>query len=80
MDYTPETEFMNQSQFAKRWHLSRQHISRLVRAGLPVLGGLIDVPAADRWCKRNGVGVLNMPRNHAEHEKYLKRVALRDKL
>ena len=45
-----------------------------------MLGGLVDVPAADRWCKRNGVGVLNMPRNHAEHEKYLKRVALRDKL
>ena len=78
MDYTPETEFMNQSQFAKRWHLSRQHISRLVRAGLPMLGGLVDVPAADLFMKRNGVGVLNMPRNHAEHERYLKRMAVSD--
>ena len=80
MDYMRDAEFMNQSQFAKRWHLSRQHISRLVRAGLPTLGGMIDVPAADLFMKRNGVGVLNMPRTRAEHEKYLKRVALRDKL
>ena len=71
---------MNQSAFAKRWHLSRQHISRLVRAGLPTLGGMIDVPAADLFMKRNGVGVLAMPRNHAEHEKYLKRMELRDTL
>ena len=45
-----------------------------------MLGGLVDVPAADLFMKRNGVGVLNMPRTRAEHEKYLKRVALRDKL
>jgi len=80
MEYTPDIEFMNQSAFAKRWHLSRQHISRLVRAGLPTLGGMIDVPAADLFMKRNGVGVLAMPRNHAEHEKYLKRMELRDTL
>ena len=80
MDYTPETEFMNQSQFAKRWHLSRQHISRLVRAGLPVLGGLIDVPAADQWCKRNAIGMLNLPRTREEHEKYIERIVLRNKL
>jgi hypothetical protein len=48
MEYTPENEFLNQTQFAKRWAVSRQYISKLVRRGhIPKLGGLVDTVFAD---------------------------------
>ena len=81
MNYTRDTEFMNQSQFAKRWGVSRQHISRLCRRGyLPKLGGLVDVVFADLFMKRNGIGLMRIPSDRAEFEQYLKRLEKRKRL
>ena len=81
MEYTPDIEFMNQSAFAKRWGVSRQHISRLCRRGyLPKLGGLVDVVFADLFMKRNGVGLMRIPSDRGEFEQYLKRLEKRKRL
>ena len=72
---------MNQSQFAKRWGVSRQHISRLCRRGyIPKLGGLVDVVFADLFMKRNGIGLMRIPSDRAEFEQYLKRLEKRKRL
>ena len=81
MDYSPEEEFMNQSQFAKRWAVSRQYISKLVRRGhIPKLGGLVDTVFADAFMKRNGIGVLNIPLDPVRREQFLKRLERRREL
>jgi hypothetical protein len=81
MEYTPENEFLNQTQFAKRWKVSRQYISKLVRRGhIPKLGGLVDTIYADAFMKRNGIGVLNIPLDPARREQYLKRLDKRREL
>jgi hypothetical protein len=81
MEYTPENEFLNQTQFAKRWEVSRQYISKLVRRGhIPKLGGLVDTIYADAFMKRNGIGVLNIPLDPARREQYLKRLDKRREL
>ena len=78
MEYTPENEFLNQTQFAKRWAVSRQYISKLVRRGhIPKLGGLVDTVFADAFMKRNGIGVLNIPLDPVKREQYMKRLELR---
>ena len=69
---------MNQSQFAKRWAVSRQYISKLVRRGhIPKLRGLVDTVFADASMKRNGIGVLNIPLDPVKREQYMKRLELR---
>jgi len=81
MDYSPEEEFMNQSQFAKRWAVSRQYISKLVRRGhIPKLGRLVDTVFADAFMKRNGIGVLNIPLDPVRREQFLKRLEMRREL
>ena len=78
MEYTPKEEFMNQSQFAKRWRVSRQYISKLARRGhIPKLGGLVDTVLADAFMKRNGIGVLNIPLDPVRREQFLKRLEKR---
>ena len=78
MEYTPENEFLNQTQFAKRWAVSRQYISKLVRRGhIPKLGGFVDTGFADAFMKRNGIGVLNIPLDPVRREQFLKRLELR---
>ena len=81
MEYTPKEEFMNQSQFAKRWLVSRQYISKLARRGhIPKLGGLVDTVFADAFMKRNGIGVLNIPLDPVRREQFLKRLERRREL
>jgi len=78
MEYTPENEFLNQTQFAKRWAVSRQYISKLVRCGhIPKLGGFVDTVFADAFMKRSGIGVLNIPLDPVRREQFLKRLELR---
>jgi len=78
MEYAPENEFLNQTQFAKRWGISRQYVSKLVRRGhIPKLGGLVDTVYADAFMKRNGIGVLNIPLDPVRREQYFKRVEKR---
>ena len=81
MEYTPENEFLNQSQFAKRWGISRQYVSKLVRRGhIPKLGGLVDTVYADAFMRRCGIGVLNIPLDPSRREQYLKRLEKRREL
>ena len=78
MDKSIEDDLLTQSQFARRWGLSRQYISKLALEGsLPMLGKMVDVPLADQFIKRNGIGVLRLPFGHEEREQYLKRLGKR---
>ena len=81
MDKSIEADLMTQSQFARRWGLSRQYISKLALEGsLPMFGKMVDVPLADRFVKRNGIGVLRLPFGREESEQYLKRLEKRREL
>ena len=81
MDKTLEPDLMSQSQFARRWGLSRQYISRLALKGsLPMFGSRVDVPLADQFIKRNGIGVLRLPFNSKERNQYMKRLEKRKEL
>jgi len=78
VDKTIEDDLLTQSQFARRWGLSRQYISKLALEGsLPMLGKMVDVPFADQFVKRNGIGVLRLPLGREESEQYLKRLEKR---
>ena len=78
MDKTIEDDLLTQSQFARRWGLSRQYISKLALEGsLPMLGKMVDVAFADQFIKRNGIGVLRIPFGREESEQYLKRLEKR---
>ena len=78
MDKTREDDLLTQSQFARRGGLSRQYISRLALEGaLPMFGKMVDVPLADQFIKRNGIGVLRLPFGREESEQYLKRLEKR---
>ena len=78
MDKSIEADLMTQSQFARRWGLSRQYISKLALEGsLPMFGKMVDVPLADQFIKRNGIGVLRLPFGREESEQYLKRLEKR---
>ena len=78
MDKTIEDDLLTQSQFARRWGLSRQYISKLALEGsLPMFGEMVDVPLADQFVKRNGIGVLRLPFGRDEREQYLKRLEKR---
>jgi len=81
VDKSIEADLMTQSQFARRWGLSRQYISKLALEGsLPMFGKMVDVPLADQFIKRNGIGVLRLPFGHEEREQYLKRLEKRREL
>ena len=81
MDKTLEPDLMSQSQFARRWGLSRQYISRLALQGsLPMFGKMVDVPLADEFIKRNAIGVTRLPFSFKEREQYLKRLEKRKEL
>ena len=74
-------DLMTQSEFARRWGLSRQYISRLALQGsLPMFGKRVDVPLADQFIKRNGIGVLRLPFNNKERNQYMKRLEKRKEL
>ena len=74
MDKSIEDDLLTQSQFARRWGLSRQYISKLALEGsLPMLGKMVDVQFADSFIKRNGIGVIRLPFGRDEREQYLKR-------
>ena len=78
MDKSIEDDLLTQSQFARCWGLSRQYISKLALEGsLPLFGQLVDVPLADQFIKRNGIGVLRLPFGREESEQYLKRLEKR---
>ena len=78
MDKSIEDDLLTQSQFARRWGLSRQYISKLALEGsLPMFGKMVDVPLADRFVKRNGIGVLRLPFGREESEQYLIRLGKR---
>ena len=78
MDKSIEADLMTQSQFARRWGLSRQYISKLALEGsLPMFGEMVDVPLADQFIKRNGIGVLRLPFGREESEQYLMRLGKR---
>ena len=73
-----EDDLLTQSQFARRWGLSRQYISKLALEGsLPMFGKMVDVTLADQFVKRNGIGVLRLPFGPDEREQYLKRLGKR---
>ena len=42
-----------------------------------MFGTMVDVPAADEFVKRNGIGVLRLPFGRDEREQYLKRLRKR---
>jgi hypothetical protein len=78
VDKSIEADLMTQSQFARRWGLSRQYISKLALEGsLPMLGKMVDVPLADQFVKRNGIGVTRLGYGRDEREQYLKRLEKR---
>ncbi len=78
MDKSIEDDLLTQSQFARRWGLSRQNISKLALEGsLPMFGKMVDVPLADQFIKRNAIGVLRIPFGREESEQYLKRLEKR---
>ena len=78
MDKSIEDDLLTQSQFARRWGLSRQYISKLALEGsLPMFGKMVDVLPADQFVKRNGIGVLRLPFAREESEQYLKRLEKR---
>ena len=41
---------------------------------------MVDVPLADQFIKRNGIGVLRLPFGREEREQYLKRLEKRKEL
>jgi len=48
VDKSIENDLLTQSQFARRWGLSRQYISKLALEGsLPMFGEMVGVPLAD---------------------------------
>ncbi|MBT4661542.1 MAG: hypothetical protein HOC18_06530 [Candidatus Marinimicrobia bacterium] len=58
MDKSIEDDLLTQSQFTRRWGLSRQYISKLpLEESLPMFGKMVDVPLADQFIKRNGIGL-----------------------
>ena len=74
-------DLMTQSQFARRWGLSRQYISRLcLRGVIPMFASRIDVEAADEFIKRNAIGLQRIPFTFEAREKYLKRLEKRKEL
>ena len=78
MDKSIEDDLLTQSQFARRWGLSRQYISKLALEGsLPMFGKMVDVPLADQFIKRNAIGVLRISFGREESEQYLKRLEKR---
>ena len=78
MDKSIEEDLLTQSQFARRWGLSRQYISKLALEGsLPMFGKMVDVPLADQFIKRNGIGVTRLGYSSEEREQYLKRLEKR---
>jgi hypothetical protein len=42
-----------------------------------MFGEMVDVPLADQFVKRNGIGVLRLPFGRDEREQYLKRLEKR---
>ena len=81
MDKSIEDDLLTQSQFARRWGLSRQYISKLALEGsLPIFGEMVDVPLADQFVKRNGIGVLRLPLGRDERAQHLKRLEKRKEL
>ena len=42
-----------------------------------MLGKMVDVPFADQFIKRNGIGVLRLPFGREESEQYLRRLEKR---
>ena len=42
-----------------------------------MFGEMVDVPLADQFIKRNGIGVLRLPCGREEREQYLKRLEKR---
>ena len=42
-----------------------------------MFGKMVDVPLADQFVKRNGIGVLRLPFGREEREQYLKRLEKR---
>jgi hypothetical protein len=78
VDKSIEDDLLTQSQFARRWGLSRQYISKLALEGsLPMFGKMVDVPFADQFIKRNGIGVTRLGYGREEREQYLKRLEKR---
>ena len=78
MDKSIEDDLLTQSQFARRWGLSSQYISKLALKGsLLTFGEMVNVPLADSFIKRNGIGVLRLPFGRDEREQYLKRLEKR---
>ena len=45
-----------------------------------MFGKMVDVPLADQFIKRNGVGVIRLPYGREESEQYLKRLEKRKQL
>ena len=45
-----------------------------------MFGKMVDVPLADQFIKRNGIGVLRIPFGREESEQYLKRLEKRREL
>ena len=42
-----------------------------------MFGEMVDVPLADQFIKRNGIGVIRLPYGCEEREQYLKRLEKR---
>ena len=81
MDKTMEPDLMTQSEFARRWGLSRSYVSKLALQGsLPMFGKMVDVPLADQFIKRNAIGVQRIPFTFKEREQYLNRLQKRKEL
>jgi len=42
-----------------------------------MFGKMVDVPLADQFVKRNGIGIIRLPYGREEREQYLKRLGKR---
>ena len=45
-----------------------------------MFGKMVDVPLADQFVKRNGIGIIRLPYGREEREQYLKRLEKRREL
>ena len=72
-------DYITQSAFARRWGVSRQYISKLIRRGGLILcaNKKLDLVLADLFMIKSGAGLLLIPDKPERREQYHKRREIR---
>ena len=72
-------DYITQSAFARRWGVSRQYISKLIRRGGLILcaNKKLDLVFADLFMIKSGAGLLLIPDKPERREQYHKRREIR---